>query len=267
MTDKIRLDVLLIDRHLFDSRERARRFIMTGNVLVNDRRVDKAGALVAADAAIRLLGADIPFVSRGGLKLQKAIDVFGLELDGRIAADIGASTGGFTDCMLQRGAAKVYAIDVGYGQLAWKLRTDPRVVCLERTNIRNVTRDMIDGALNFASIDVSFISLDKVLPVVFDLIVDRADVVALIKPQFEAGRSLVGKHGVVRDPTVHIDVINNVLGSARSMGFSIAGLTFSPIKGPEGNIEYLTRLIKSAAVETEIDVKGVVDEAHSTLKG
>lgn len=267
MTDKIRLDVLLVDRNLFESRERARRFIMTGNVLVNDRRVDKAGTLVAADADIRLLGSDMPFVSRGGLKLQKAIEIFALELDGRIAADIGASTGGFTDCMLQHGAAKVYAIDVGYGQLAWKLRSDPRVVCMERTNIRNVTREQISDGLNFASIDVSFISLDKVLPVVFNLIVEGADVVALIKPQFEAGRSLVGKHGVVRDPTVHVDVINYVLGSARSIGFSIGGLTFSPIKGPEGNIEYLMRLEKGAAIGVDIDVKGVVDEAHSTLKG
>ena len=266
MTDKIRLDVLLVDRRLFDSRERARRFIMTGNVLVNDQRVDKAGALVAIDADIRLLGSDMPFVSRGGLKLQKALDTFSIDLDGKIAADIGASTGGFTDCMLQRGARKVYAIDVGYGQLAWTLRNDPRVVCMERTNIRNVTPDMIGESLNFASIDVSFISLDKVLPVVFNLIVDGADVVALIKPQFEAGREKVGKHGVVRDPTVHIDVINNVIVSARSIGFSIGGLTFSPIKGPEGNIEYLIRLMK-AGVDGKIDVGRIVEEAHSTLKG
>ncbi len=267
MTDKIRLDVLLVDRRLFDSRERARRFIMTGKVLVNDQRVDKAGALVAADADIRLLGSDMPFVSRGGLKLQKAIESFALELDGRIAADIGASTGGFTDCMLQRGAAKVYAIDVGYGQLAWKLRNDPRVVCMERTNIRHVTPAMIDEPIGFASIDVSFISLDKVLPTVFELLSDVADVVALIKPQFEAGREKVGKHGVIRDPSVHVEVIDNVIGSARSVGFVIGGLTFSPIKGPEGNIEYLIRLMKGAGVDVEIDVARTVEEAHFVLKG
>ena len=265
MTNKVRLDVLLVDRNLFDSRERAKRFIMTGNVLVNEQRIDKAGALVGVDADIRLLGNDIPFVSRGGLKLLKALETFKLELDGKIAADIGASTGGFTDCMLQHGASKVYAIDVGYGQLAWSLRTDPRVVCMERTNIRHVDRTMLDDPIGFASIDVSFISLDKVLPVVFDLIVEGADVIALIKPQFEAGREKVGKHGVVREPSVHVDVINNVIRSARSIGFGVGGLTFSPIKGPEGNIEYLTRLIKNAP-DVELDVDAIVGDAHHSLK-
>ena len=265
MTNKVRLDVLLVDRNLFDSRERAKRFIMTGNVLVNEQRIDKAGALVGVDADIRLLGNDIPFVSRGGLKLLKAIETFKLELDGKIAADIGASTGGFTDCMLQHGASKVYAIDVGYGQLAWSLRTDPRVVCMERTNIRHVDRTMLDDPIGFASIDVSFISLDKVLPVVFDLIVEGADVIALIKPQFEAGREKVGKHGVVREPSVHVDVINDVIRSARSIGFGVGGLTFSPIKGPEGNIEYLIRLIKNAS-DVEIDVDVIVGDAHHSLK-
>lgn len=267
LSDKIRLDVLLVDRNLFDSRERAKRFIMSGNVLVNDQRVDKAGALVPDDCTIRLLGNDIPFVSRGGLKLLKALQTFNLDLNGKIAADIGASTGGFTDCMLQHGAKKVYSIDVGYGQLDWKLRNDPRVVVMERTNIRHVTPDMIDEPIAFASIDVSFISLDKVLPNVFNLLDQNAQVVALIKPQFEAGRELVGKHGVVRDPKVHFDVINNVIHSARSIGFNVEGLTFSPIKGPEGNIEYLL-LMNNHSVETNnvVDVQAVVDSAHHTLK-
>ena len=240
---------------------------MTGNVLVDEQKIDKAGALVNPDCAIRLLGNDIPFVSRGGLKLLKAVDTFNLILDNMITADIGASTGGFTDCMLQHGAKKVYAIDVGYGQLDWKLRNDPRVVVMERTNIRNVTPDMLDEPIEFASIDVSFISLDKVLPAVFNLLDDHADVVALIKPQFEAGRELVGKHGVVRDPNVHIDVINRVIDSARSIGFGVAGLTFSPIKGPEGNIEYLIRLTKNPSDNApDFDVSVVVANAHSDLK-
>ena len=265
MTNKTRLDVLLVDRNLFDSRERARRFIMAGNVLVNDQRIDKAGALVPVDARIRLLGRDIPFVSRGGLKLLKAVETFNLILDGKIAVDIGASTGGFTDCMLQHGVRKVYAIDVGYGQLAWSLRTDPRVVCMERTNIRHVDPNVFDEPIDFASVDVSFISLDKVLPVVFNIIVDGGDVVALIKPQFEAGREKIGKHGVVRNPNVHVEVINSVVGSARSIGFAVGGLTFSPIKGPEGNIEYLVRLVKLAS-GIEICVDKVVEEAHLSLK-
>lgn len=240
---------------------------MSGNVLVNEQRIDKAGALVPSDCTIRLLGNDIPFVSRGGLKLLKAVDTFYLDLNGKIAADIGASTGGFTDCMLQHGAKKVYAIDVGYGQLDWKLRNDPRVVVMERTNIRHVTRDMLDDPISFASIDVSFISLDKVLPNVFNLLDQRAQVVALIKPQFEAGRELVGKHGVVRDPNVHVDVINSVIGSSRRIGFNVDGLTFSPIKGPEGNIEYLL-LMNNHSVDTKsvVDVKGIVDNAHHSLK-
>lgn len=267
MSNKVRLDVLLVDRNLFDSRERAKRFIMSGNVLVNDLRVDKAGALVQSDCTLRLLGNDIPYVSRGGLKLQKALDTFNIALDRRIALDIGASTGGFTDCMLQRHASKVYAIDVGYGQLDWKLRNDPRVVCLERTNIRHVTPNMLPDAPDFASIDVSFISLEKVLPTVFALLLDNSDVVALIKPQFEAGRHLVGKHGVVRDPSVHVEVINHIINSARNVGFNTMGLTFSPIKGPEGNIEYLAHLAKTPSVGNSIDVIRLVDEAHHLLKG
>ncbi len=267
MNKKIRLDVLLVDRNFFDSRERAKRFIMSGNVLVDEQKIDKAGALVRADCEIRLLGNDMPYVSRGGLKLEKAIDVFKLDIAGKIAADIGASTGGFSDCMLQHGARKVFAIDVGYGQLDWKLRNDPRVVCMERTNIRHVTRQNFSEPIGFASIDVSFISLDKVLPVVFELLVDGGEVVALIKPQFEAGREKVGKHGVVREPNVHVEVIENVVNAARSFGFAIAGLTFSPIKGPEGNIEYLVRLNKNSAASAAVDIKSVVDEAHHSLKG
>ena len=260
MTKKIRLDVLLVDRHLFDSRERAKRFIMSGNVLVDEQKTDKAGALVPIDCAVRLIGNDCPFVSRGGLKLLKAIETFNLELGDRIAIDVGASTGGFTDCMLQHGVRKVFAIDVGYGQLDWKLRNDPRVVCMERTNIRRVTREMFDTPIDFASIDVAFISLDKVLPVVFELIVENAEVVAL-------GREKVGKHGVVREPSVHIEVIERVFDVARTIGFAIAGLTFSPIKGPEGNIEYLARLKKNASECSAIEINSAVAEAHSDLKG
>ena len=267
MIKKIRLDVLLVDRNLFDSRERARRFIMSGNVLVDDQKIDKAGALVRADCAIRLLGNDIPFVSRGGLKLQKAIETFDLALEDRIALDVGASTGGFTDCMLQHGVRKVYAVDVGYGQLDWKLRNDPRVVCMERTNIRHITAEMIADPIDFSSIDVAFISLDKVLPTVFELLVEGGEIVALIKPQFEAGREKVGKHGVVRDPAVHIEVIERVLDTAQNIGVAAIGLTFSPIKGPEGNIEYLARLKKNASEAAAIDIKAVVDEAHILLKG
>ncbi len=271
MSNKERLDVLLVERNFFDSRERAKRIIMTGKVLVDDKKIDKAGTLVNRDSEIRLLGEDIPFVSRGGLKLNKAINEFDIDLNGKIAADIGASTGGFTDCMLQHGAAKVYAIDVGYGQLAWKLRQDPRVVNMERTNIRHVTRDMIDDDLDFASIDVAFISLDKVLPVAFELLNDDGEVVALIKPQFEAGRENVGKKGVVKDKKIHIAVIERVLEVAEGIGFKVAALSFSPIKGPEGNIEYLLKLLKNKKVPTDDFSAGsdiiikTVNEAHEEL--
>ena len=268
MSNKERLDVLLVERKFFDSRERAKRIIMTGKVLVDDKKIDKAGTLVNHDCEIRLLGEDIPFVSRGGLKLNKAIEEFKLDLNEKIAADIGASTGGFTDCMLQHGAAKVYAIDVGYGQLAWKLRQDSRVINMERTNIRNVTRDMLDDNLNFASIDVAFISLDKVLPVAFDLLGEAGEVVALIKPQFEAGREHVGKKGVVKDKSIHIAVIEKVLKVAAEIGFKVQALSFSPIKGPEGNIEYLTYLLKNQDVSidefNDIIIK-TVNEAHEEL--
>lgn len=265
---KVRLDALLVERGLAGSRERAKRMIMAGEVLVDEQKIEKAGTMVKAEAKIRLLGQDLPYVSRGGLKLEKAIQVFGVQLQGKTAADIGASTGGFTDCMLQNGAAKVYAIDVGYGQLAWKLRTDARVVNMERTNIRYVTPKDIGQLLDFASIDVAFISLDKVLPVAWQLLSETGEVLALIKPQFEAGREHVGKKGVVRDPAVHEAVIHKVVLLARTLGFITRALTFSPVKGPEGNIEYLIWLSKDQAAEDGVPedlVAETVKTAHAEL--
>lgn len=262
---KQRLDVLLTEQKFFDNRTRAKAMIMAGKVLVNGQKVDKAGTLIPADAQIRILGEKMPFVSRGGLKLQKALDAFGINLVGKMAADVGASTGGFTDCMLQRSAKMVYSIDVGYGQLAWKLRRDLRVVNKERTNIRNVTRrDFYYGLPEFVSIDVSFISLEKVLPVVFEVLTDSGEVVALIKPQFEAGREHVGKKGVVRDKKIHAAVIERVLDFAAEVGFAIRGLDFSPVKGPEGNIEYLAHLSKGGE-SAEVEILSVVNAAHAAL--
>ena len=262
---KRRLDIFLTEKKFFDSRTRAQAMIMAGKILVNGQKVDKAGALISDDAEIRILGEEMPFVSRGGLKLQKALDVFKINLSGRVAADVGASTGGFTDCMLQRGAKRVYAIDVGYGQLAWKLRSDLRVVNMERTNIRNVTRkDFFYEVPDFASIDVAFISLEKVLPVVFDMLTDSGEVVALIKPQFEAGREHVGKKGVVRDKKIHAAVIEKVLNFAAGVGFAVRGLDFSPVKGPEGNIEYLAYLAKNFSA-ADVEILSAVDSAHAAL--
>ncbi len=266
--EKERLDVLLVANGSASSRERAKRLIMAGSVLVNNQKIDKAGTLVPRDAVIRVLGDDLPYVSRGGLKLEKAVNSFNIQLSDKVTADIGASTGGFTDCMLQQGARKVYAIDVGYGQLAWKLRTDERVVNMERTNIRYVTPDQLDELPEFASIDVAFISLEKVLPVVYILLSDGGECVALIKPQFEAGREHVGKKGVVKDPTIHLEVIKRVLSFAKDTGFYVWGLTFSPVKGPEGNIEYLTWLKKNepAGILADDNVcRNVVEEAHRVL--
>lgn len=261
---KQRLDILLTEKNFFDNRTRAKAMIMAGKILVNGQKVDKAGTLIADDAEIRILGEEMPFVSRGGLKLQKAVDVFKIILSGLVAADVGASTGGFTDCMLQHGAKKVYAIDVGYGQLAWKLRSNVQVVNMERTNIRNVTRkDFLDD-IDFVSIDVAFISLEKVLPVVYDVLSDTGKVVALIKPQFEAGREHVGKKGVVKDKTIHTAVIERVLNFAASVGFTIKGLDFSPVKGPEGNIEYLAYLSKGDDA-ADVDILSVVNLAHEEL--
>ena len=262
---KQRLDTLLTEQKFFDNRTRAKAMIMAGKILVNGQKVDKAGTLIPVDAEIRVLGEELPFVSRGGLKLQKALDVFGINLVGKIAADVGASTGGFTDCMLQRSAKLVYSIDVGYGQLAWKLRRDLRVVNKERTNIRNVTqRDFYYGLPEFVSIDVAFISLEKVLPVVFDVLTDSGEVVALIKPQFEAGREHVGKKGVVRDKKIHAAVIERVLKFATDVGFAIRGLDFSPVKGPEGNIEYLAHLSKGGD-SAGVEILSVVNSAHEEL--
>ena len=263
---KERLDILLTDRKIFDSRARSKAMIMAGKILVNGVKIDKAGTLVPIDAQIRVLGEEMPFVSRGGLKLQKALDVFKINMSGKIAVDVGASTGGFTDCMLQHGAKKVYAIDVGYGQLAWKLRSNVQVVNMERTNIRNVTRENFFDELDFASIDVAFISLEKVLPIVFDVLKDSGEVVALIKPQFEAGREHVGKRGVVRDKKIHAAVIERILNFASETGFAIRGIDFSPVKGPEGNIEYLAHLSKGGASEDFTEkIIALVDAAHDEL--
>ncbi len=242
---KERLDVLLVRQGLSESREKAKAVIMAGSVFVDGQREDKAGAVFdGAKVKIEVRGAALPYVSRGGLKLEKALGVFPLELAGKVCMDIGASTGGFTDCMLQNGAAKVYAVDVGHGQLAWKLRNDERVVCMEKTNFRYLVREDIFDDLDFASCDVSFISLSKILGPAYPLLKPRACMVCLIKPQFEAGREKVGKKGVVREPEVHREVIAKVFSFARAAGFSVRGLDFSPVKGPEGNIEYLVLLQK-----------------------
>ncbi|MBQ9347203.1 MAG: TlyA family RNA methyltransferase [Oscillibacter sp.] len=236
---KKRLDVLLTERGLAESRQKAQGLIMSGLVFADGRRADKAGAQFSEDTALEVRGAALPYVSRGGLKLEKAMAVFPVSLTGKVCADIGASTGGFTDCMLQNGAAKVYAVDVGYGQLAWKLRGDPRVVCLERTNARYLTREQIPEELDFFSVDVSFISLHLILPALRPLLKPDGQGVCLVKPQFEAGREKVGKKGVVRNPIIHREVLENFLVHAAQAGFSVKGLDFSPVRGPEGNIEYL----------------------------
>ena len=271
---KERLDVLLVKRNLAESREKAKALIMSGIVYVNGQKEDKAGTTFEETAPIEVRGSTLKYVSRGGLKLEKAMDRFGVRLDGRICMDVGASTGGFTDCMLQNGAVKVYSVDVGHGQLAWKLRNDERVVCMEKTNIRYVAPEDIADPIGFASIDVSFISLTKVLGPVKALLEDNGQIVCLIKPQFEAGREKVGKKGVVREPAVHLEVIDMVIDYALSIGFEALNLEFSPIKGPEGNIEYLLYLQKhpedqeaeyAVRREAAADPKAVVAEAHQTL--
>ena len=243
---KKRLDVLLTERGLAPSREKAKALIMAGIVYVNNQKEDKAGTSFPEDAVVEVRGQGLRYVSRGGLKLEKAMQAFPIDLKGRYCMDIGASTGGFTDCMLQNGAAGVYAIDVGYGQLDWKLREDPRVVCMEKTNFRYVTPDDLDPERmpDFASVDVSFISLSKILPPAHAILPVGGEMVCLIKPQFEAGREKVGKKGVVRDPQVHVEVIENVLKIAQDAGFEVLGLSWSPIRGPEGNIEYLMYIRK-----------------------
>ena len=264
---KERLDVLLVKRNLAPSREKAKAMIMAGNVFVDNQREDKAGAVFEDSVAIEVHGNTLKYVSRGGLKLEKAMERFGLDLAGKVCMDIGASTGGFTDCMLQNGAAKVYAVDVGYGQFAWKLRQDERVVCMEKTNIRYVTPEDIGDALDFASVDVSFISLTKVLIPARELLKDGGQMVCLIKPQFEAGKEKVGKKGVVRDPKVHLEVVERILSFAVENGFSVLHLDYSPIKGPEGNIEYLVHLKKDGrgTMAEEISAAAVVAAAHGEL--
>ncbi len=265
---KERLDVLLVKRNLAESREKAKAIIMSGNVFVEDQREDKAGTTFPEDVKIEVRGHVMPYVSRGGLKLEKAIKNFDVSVEGKVCTDVGSSTGGFTDCMLQNGAVKVFAIDVGRGQLDWKLRQDPRVVCMEKTNIRYVTPEDIGEPVDFSSIDVSFISLTKVLEPIRDYLTEDGEIVALIKPQFEAGREKVGKKGVVREKSTHHEVIEKVTSYAESIGFDILEIEFSPIKGPEGNIEYLVHLKKTQELPGKIlaqNLETVVDSAFDTL--
>ena len=267
---KKRLDLLMMERALAPSREKAKAYIMAGNVYVDGQKEDKAGTMFQETVKIEVRGNTLPYVSRGGLKLEKAMNHFGVELDGKVCMDVGASTGGFTDCMLQNGAVKVYSIDVGYGQLDWKLRNDPRVVCMEKTNIRYVIPEDIQEPAQFSSIDVSFISLTKVLLPVRNLLTEDGEIVCLIKPQFEAGREKVGKKGVVRDPAVHLEVIEKVIAYVSSIALEPRHLSFSPIKGPEGNIEYLLHLKKRPEGEViesslEAEPEQVVREAHDQL--
>lgn len=267
---KERLDVLLVRQGLAESREKAKAVIMAGCVYVNDQKEDKAGAMFdETKVSLEVRGSTLRYVSRGGLKLEKAVEVFGIALDGKICMDIGASTGGFTDCMLQNGAKKVYSIDVGHGQLAWKLRNDERVVCMEKTNFRYMTPADIEEPIEFASVDVSFISLDKILGPAYQLLLPGAQMVCLIKPQFEAGKDKVGKKGVVRDPQVHREVIESVFAFTMANDFEILNLDFSPVRGPEGNIEYLMHLQKTAQDGQQTQyaalVQEVVARAHQTL--
>lgn len=267
---KKRLDLLMVERALAPSREKAKAYIMSGDVYVDGQKEDKAGTMFPETVKIEVRGNTLPYVSRGGLKLEKAVNHFGVSLEEKVCMDVGASTGGFTDCMLQNGAKKVYSIDVGYGQLDWKLRNDPRVVCMEKTNIRYVLPEDIQEPAAFSSIDVSFISLTKVLLPVRNLLTEEGEIVCLIKPQFEAGREKVGKKGVVRDPAVHLEVIEKVLAYAAGIALEPHHLSFSPIKGPEGNIEYLLHLVKRPE-GTEIvscleeRAEDVVAEAHRQL--
>lgn len=258
---KVRLDVYLVENGLVSSRSVAQSMIMAGEVYVNAQKASKAGEMISGEEKIEVRGKSLPYVSRGGLKLEKAMKVFPIDLKDSVCMDIGASTGGFTDCMLQNGAEKVYAIDVGYGQLAWKLRQDDRVINMERTNIRYVTREEVPDLVDFFSVDVSFISLKLVLPVAYSLLRETGHGVCLIKPQFEAGREKVGKKGVVRDPEVHIEVIERVVAFTKELGFSVLGLDFSPVRGPEGNIEYLMHLGKQGE-SGEFDIPALVAASH-----
>jgi len=263
---KMRLDVLLTQRGLADSRQKAQAIIMSGQVYVDGQKQTKAGAPVTQDVQIEVRGKTLAYVSRGGLKLEKAMKCWPIDLKDAVCGDIGASTGGFTDCMLQNGAQKVYAVDVGYNQLDWKLRNDPRVVCMERTNARYLTPEIIPQPLDFASVDVSFISLNLILPALRMLMKPEGHVVCLVKPQFEAGREKVGKKGVVRDPAVHLEVLEHFLGHVRDAGFHLLDVDFSPIKGPEGNIEYLGYLSAAEAQPYQGDLEELVRRSHGALE-
>jgi len=265
---KERLDIVLVSKGFLPSREQARAAIMAGKVYVDGKKTDKAGEKIKVTASIEYKGDLMPYVSRGGLKLEKAIKKFNIDLNNKVCLDIGASTGGFTDCMLQNGAKKVFSVDVGYGQFAWKLRVDPRVVCMERTNVRYVTKEHIADTADFASIDVSFISLTKVILPVVNLLSDQGNVVALIKPQFEAGKDKVGKKGVVREASTHMEVINKIIDFLKTNSLKVIGVDFSPITGPEGNIEYLVYFTKDPNYVEDFDlneVKLLVEAAHSQL--
>ena len=270
MAEKKRLDTAVFELGLAETRSKASALIMSGQIYVNGQKETKSGYSVKSTDKIELHGRQMPFVSRGGYKLEKAINSFSITLDNTVCMDIGASTGGFTDCMLQRGAAKVYSIDVGYGQLAWKLRTDERVVNLERTNFRYLTDETVTEKIDFASVDVSFISLKRILPVLFQFLKDGGSAVTLIKPQFEAGKEKIGKKGVVRDIAVHRDVIADIVNFAFVTGYSIKGLDYSPIKGPEGNIEYLMYISKDGLFENSVTdefISAVADKSHNELSG
>ena len=267
MSSKKRLDVAMVERGLAESRQKAQAVIMAGQVFVDGQRVDKAGAPVTEARAIEVRGRALPYVSRGGLKLEKAMQLWPIALNGAVCADIGASTGGFTDCMLQNGAQKVYAVDVGYNQLDYRLRTHPQVVCMERTNARYLTREQIPDPLNFFSVDVSFISLNLILPALRPLMKETGEGVCLVKPQFEAGKEKVGKKGVVRDPEVHLEVLEHFLEHAAHAGFFVKDITFSPIRGPEGNIEYLGYLSVRQGEEYSGDLSALVVASHGELKG
>lgn len=263
---KERLDNMLVARGLAESREKAKAIIMSGIVYVDDQKEDKAGTKFEETVRIEVRGHTLPYVSRGGLKLEKAMTHFGVKPEGKVCMDVGASTGGFTDCMLQNGAQKVYAVDVGYGQLDWKLRGDPRVVCMERTNARYLTHEQIPQELDFASVDVSFISLGLILPALDGLLSPEGEAVCLVKPQFEAGREKVGKKGVVRDPAVHLEVLETFLHHAKENHFTVLGITYSPIRGPEGNIEYLGYLRHGQGTPGDFSLPEIVEASHSQLK-
>ncbi len=267
LAEKIRLDAAVTEKGLAESREKAKALIMAGCILVDGEKCDKAGTFIKADSVIEIKGNPLKYVSRGGLKLEKAIQKHHFDLSGKICIDIGASSGGFTDCMLQNGASRVYAVDVGYGQLAWSLRNDPRVVNLERTNIRYVTEEQIPQALDFGSVDVSFISLTLVLPVLHRLLKEEGEALCLVKPQFEAGKGKVGKKGVVREPEIHCEVLEKILHFCNQNGFTVLDMDYSPIKGPEGNIEYLFYMKKSDRISSlqEQDIRNLVAESHQCL--